>query len=206
MNPHDLDLSDLVPTAGRLNHVWYVAPGTKRPQVVVGWQHQFGRRIAGFDSRRYVLTVWSPDRPRLGTVRWKPTTLVPVSPFPFDRSSIRLADVTGDGHDDLLTTIVCSGCNHGAAVVSVFAHVGTTMRRIYGRGTFDWGKGAPHASLSGRIIAETSWGARRGLLWFDEPRGGTSVCCPDYRLLTFLRWTGRGWRTVSRRLIRQPSR
>jgi hypothetical protein len=49
------------------------------------------------------------------------------------------------------------------------------------------------------VISETSWGARRGLLWFDEPRGGESVCCPAYRLQTFMRWTSRGWRVVARR-------
>jgi len=211
-DPHDLDLAALVPAAGRLDHVWYVPRGTSNPQVVVGWHHQLGRRIPGYDSRRYVLTVWSPVRIRLGTARWKPTTVVPVSPFSFDGRSIRLADVTDDGHDDLLTTIVCSGCNHGTAVVSVFATVGAKVRRIYGRGAFDWGKGAQHASLSGRVIGETWWGARGGLLWFDEPRGGISVCCPAYRLQTFIHWTGRGWRTVMRRrvspntdrLIRQP--
>ena len=208
---HDLDLSDLVPAAGRLDHVWYVARGSRDPQVVVGWNHQLRRQIAGY-PRRYVLTVWSSVRVGPGTARWKPATLVPASPFPFDGRSIRLADVTGDGHDDLLTTIVCSDCNHGAAVVSVFGYVGATMRRIYGRGSFDWGKGALHASLSGRVIGETWWGTRGSLLWFDEPRGGMSVCCPAYRLQTFLLWTGHGWRTVLRRrvspktdrLIRQP--
>jgi hypothetical protein len=199
---HDLDLSDLVPGEGRIDHVWYVPAGSTKPEVVVGWHHQRGRRIAGFNTTRYVLTLWSPVRIRLGFARWTPRALIPASPFPFSGRSVRLSDVTGDGHDDLLVTIVCADCNHGAAVVSVFANIGTTGRRIYGRGSFDWGKGASHATLYGRTISETWWGAQRGLLWFDEPRGGISVCCPAYRLQTFLRWTGdHRWTTAVRRHV-----
>jgi hypothetical protein len=199
---HDLDLSDLVPGEGRIDHVWYVPAGSTKPEVVVGWHHQRGRRIAGFNTTRYVLTLWSPVWIRLGSARWTPRALIPASPFPFSGRSVRLSDVTGDGHDDLLVTIVCADCNHGAAVVSVFANIGTTGRRIYGRGLFDWGKGASHATLYGRTIDETWWGAQRGLLWFDEPRGGISVCCPTYRLQTFLRWTGdHRWTTAVRRHV-----
>jgi hypothetical protein len=200
-DPHDLDLSDLVPTEGRIDHVWYVPAGSAKPEVVVGWHHQRGRRIAGLNTTRYVLTLWSPVRIRPGSARWTPRALIPVSPFPFSGRSVRLSDVTGDGHDDLLVTIVCADCNHGAAVVSVFANIGRIGRRIYGRGSFDWGKGASHATLYGRTIAETWWGAQRGLLWFDEPRGGISVCCPAYRLQTFLRWSGHGWTTATRRHV-----
>jgi hypothetical protein len=200
-DPHDLDLSDLVPAAGRIDHVWYVRAGSTKPAVVVGWHHQRGRRIAGFNTTRYVLTIWSPVRIRLGSARWTPRVLIPASPFPFSGRSVRLSDVTGDGHDDLLVTIVCADCNHLASVVSVFASIGPSVRRIYGRGLFDWGKGASHATLLGRTITETWWGAQNGQLWFDEPGGGTSVCCPTYRLQTFLRWTGHGWATVMRRRV-----
>ncbi len=50
--------------------------------------------------------------------------------------------------------------------------------------------------MRGRVITETAWGAWRGLVWFDEPRGGVSVCCPAYRVQTFLRRREGRWQTV----------
>jgi hypothetical protein len=201
----DLDLADLVPRAGRLDHVWFVPRGRTVPQVVVAW-HFHGRTIRAWpDTRRYVVTLWNPERVTPATARWVPHTLIHASPFPLSGRSVRLADVTGDGHADLLVTIFCSTCNHSAAVVAVYASFGTRVRRIYGgNGYLGVAKGTrPDAGVRGRSITETWWGARNGLLWFDEPRGGTSVCCPAFRLQTFMRWqAGRGWRTVERRRVR----
>jgi hypothetical protein len=39
------------------------------------------------------------------------------------------------------------------------------------------------------------------MLWFNEPRGGQSVCCPDYRLKYTLRWTGHSWIRASEHRI-----
>lgn len=122
------------------------------------------------------------------------------SPFPFRGTSLRSADVTGDGHRDLLVTIECNGCNHSVAGASVYADSRGAVRRIYGNGFLDGSKGE-HVGVLGRVITETPWGAWRGLVWFDEPRGGTSVCCPAYRLQTFLRWHEGRWRTVITRRL-----
>jgi hypothetical protein len=115
-----------------------------------------------------------------------------------------MADVTGDGHDDLLVTVVCSDCNHAVAVVSIYATFGRTVRRIYGSGVIEAGKGpSGHAVVHGRQTFETAWGARQGLVWFDVPWGrSASVCCSPFRMQTFMRWTPRGWHTVSRRRVR----
>jgi len=76
------------------------------------------------------------------------------------------------------------------------------MRRIYGDGFLDGSKGQG-IGATGRNIVETAWGSWRGLVWFDEPHYGpqSSICCPDYRVQTFLRWTHGHWQTVKRRKV-----
>jgi hypothetical protein len=107
---------------------------------------------------------------------------------------VRTADVTGDGHRDLLVTVECSDCNHAVATAAVYADVNGRIQRIYGKGSFDYGC----CAVPGRQIMETAWGAKGGLVWFDVPHYGprSSLCCPDYRVQTFLRWAGTGWRTA----------
>jgi hypothetical protein len=203
-NPRDLDLDELVPAAGRLDAVWYVPAGRTRPQVAVAWHFFDHRAVRGWnDPRRYVLTLWSPERQTPGSARWVPHTLIRASPFVLVGRSVRLADVTRDGHDDLLVTVMCDGCNHATAVVSLYAAFGNKVRRILGSGAFGVAKGGGQdVTVHGTVISETAWGARRGLVWFDRPGGGTSVCCPAYRVQTFMRWTQNGWRTVGRQRVR----
>jgi len=195
--------SELVPAGGRIRHVWYVPAGRTVPEVVVGWSYR-GRHVVSAISPdvRYALTVWHPDQVSAGSARWTPHTLFKGSPFPFDSTSVRTADVTGDGHRDLLVTIECNGCNHAVAAASVYADRGSTIRRIYGRGFLDGSKGQ-HVGVPGRVITETAWGAWRGLVWFDEPHYGpqSSICCPDYHVQTFLRWNRGRWRTVRTRKV-----
>jgi hypothetical protein len=203
-NPRNLDLSNLVPRSGRVDAVWYVSAGRTRPQVAVAWHFSDRHPVLGWsDPRRYVLTLWSPKSEKPGSARWIPHTLIRASPFVLVGQSVRLADVTGDGHDDLLVTVMCDGCNHATAVVSIYATFGDAVRRILGSGVFGVAKGRGRdAVVRGRVISETAWGARRGLVWFDGPSGGSSVCCPAFRLQTFTRWGPNGWRTVLRRRVR----
>jgi hypothetical protein len=203
-DPRDIDLNDLVPLAGRIDAVWYVPAGRTRPQVAVAWHFYDRRPVLGWnDPRRYVLTLWNPEKQTPGSARWVPHMLIRAAPFELVGRAVRLADVTRDGHDDLLVTVLCSDCNHSTAVVSLYATFGNAVRRILGSGVFGVAKGPGRdAVVRGRVIAETAWGARHGLVWFDEPRGGTSVCCPAYRLQTFMRWGPKGWRTVRRKRVR----
>lgn len=203
--PADINLSDLVPNAGRLDYVWYVPAGRTVPQVAVAWQFHSSERVLGWnDQRRYVLTLWTPEHVTAGSATWLPHTLIRSSPYSLVGRSIRLADVTADGHDDLLVTVMCGDCNHATAVVSVYATLGHFVRRIYGgAGVLSVAKGrGPDALVRGRLISETAWGARNGLVWFDQPWGGTSVCCAPFRMQTFLHWSAHGWRTVTRKRIR----
>jgi hypothetical protein len=199
-DPKDLDLRDLVPGAGRIDHVWYVPAGQTVPEVAVGWSYHSRHVPSTLTDERYALTVWHPDRMTPGSARWTPHTLFRGSPFPFRSTSVRTADVTGDGHPDLLVTIECNGCNHATASASIFADRGEKVVRIYGTGFLDGSKGE-HVGVQGRVISETAWGASRGRVWFDEPRGGGSVCCPTYRLQTFLLWQRGSWRTVMTRKL-----
>ena len=199
-DPRELDLADLVPPRGRIDHVWYVPAGRTVPEVVVGWSYR-GRRVATILSdTRYALTVWHPDHVTPGSARWNSHTLFRGSPFPFGGTSVRTADVTGDRHRDLLVTILCNDCNHGVAAASVYADENGTVRQIYGHGFLDGSKGE-HVGVRGRVISETAWGAWHGLVWFDEPRGGTAVCCPAFRVQTFLRWRKGHWRQVFSRKL-----
>jgi hypothetical protein len=188
-----------VPTAGKVEHVWTVPAGTTVPELVVGWSRRDPRcRLGDVNSTGYChgLTIWRRSRPG----HWMPTTLFRRSPFPFKTTSVRTADVTGDGHRDLLVTIECSACNHAAATATVYADVDGRVTRIYGQGSFDW---SPVLHTPGQSIVETAWGARHGLVWFDEPHYGphSSMCCPDYRVQKFLRWKGGRWHTVKTRRV-----
>jgi hypothetical protein len=199
-DPHRLDLAQLVPRGGTINHVWFVPQGRGRTQLLVAWQRGNNAYWERRDPRRYALTLWNPE----GKVRnrgfeprdWVPHPLVSNSPWPIadsdGGSAIRLADVTRDGRPDLLVTIGCRGCNHGTSVVFVAATFGQHVRKIYGRGFLTTKD--PKVGVHGRVISESYWGSKNGLLWFDRYY---DHWLSDKRFLTFLRWTDHGWRTVS---------
>jgi hypothetical protein len=187
--------SSIVPPGGRLERVWHVPAGTGSAEDVVGWSRRGCPLFKGTPAGRcYALTV---------SRRGRHTTLFSHSPFPFLATSVRTADVTADGHEDLLVTIECNACNHAVSAAAVYADVGDRMRRIYGNGFFDWSGGRGTVGVPGRQIVETAWGARRGMVWFDEPHYGphSSMCCPDYRVQTFMRWDGSSLRTVKTRKV-----
>jgi hypothetical protein len=170
--------------------------------VAVAWQYRDPTPAAGSRETRYALTLWTPTRMIPSSARWVPRTLIRASPYPFSRESVRLADVTHDGDDDLLVTVMCSDCNHGAAAASIYGAINGTVRKIYGTGRFgipELGRSGP--SVQGRLLIETAWGAQDGLIWFDA--GEINACCPVYRYQTFMRWIGHGhgWRTVSTRRV-----
>jgi hypothetical protein len=194
-DPHDLNFADLVPQEGVVDTAWFVPAGGGDPQLVVAWH-----RGTSPDDRLWNLTLWVPEG--FSGRRWVPHRLIVASPYPIEnwigRSGVQLADVTGDGHADLLVSVGIVGSNHAATLISVFAEVEGRVRRIYG---FGFGQDAFGRRAYGRTITETSWGASKGMLWFNEPRGGQSVCCPDYRLKYTLRWTGHGWIRASEHRI-----
>jgi len=196
-DPHDVDLADVVPRDGVVDGVWFVPAGATVPQLVVAWHRGRG------EASVWNLTLWTPEKARYPGTRWRPQRLIKRSPIPIrdweGNAGVRLADVTRDGHDDLLVSLGLPNSNHGVTLVSVFSG-GPKYSRIYGFGSQEVDKRGRRAY--GGYIFETEWGARHGLLWFLEPRGGQSLCCPDYRLRYELRWNGHGWDRVSERRIR----
>lgn len=191
-DPHDIDLADVVPRGGVVDGVWFVPAGSTAPQLAVVWHR----------ASRWHLTLWTPKETRYSGTRWRPQRLIKRSPIPMTdwqgNSGLRLADVTRDGHADLLVSVGIPGTNHGVTLISVFDG-SAPYSRIYGFGSAEVDKLGTRAY--GRNIFETYWGARDGMLWFDEPRGGQSLCCPDYRLKYELRWNGRGWDRISERRV-----
>jgi hypothetical protein len=196
-DPHDVDLADVVPRDGVVDSVWFVPSGTSVPQLAVAWHR--GRGAASL----WNLTLWTPEKARYPGTRWRPQRLIKRSPIPIvdweGNSGVRLGDVTGDGHSDLLVSVGLPDTNHGATLLSVFGG-SAPYRRIYGFGSSQVDKTGRTAF--GRIVIETQWGARHGLLWFLEPGPSRSVCCPDYWVRYELRWNGHGWERVSERHIR----
>jgi hypothetical protein len=196
-DPYDVDLANVVPRDGVVDGVWFVAAGTTIPQLAVAWRRGRG------EGRVWNLTLWTPEKARYPGTSWRPQRLIRRSPIPIvdweGHAGVRLADVTGDGHHDLLVSLGIPGSNHVATLISVF-NGASPYRRIYGFASEAVDKRGRLAQ--GRHISETQWGARGGLLWFQEPRGGKSVCCPDYFLRYKLRWNGHGWDRVSERRIR----
>jgi hypothetical protein len=197
-DPHKLALVHFAPRGSVIDHVWFVPKGSSVPEVVVAWRMHFvGNTDFGLQDRS-ALTLWHPVARGAGRATWVPHTLIRASPYPFaDRRSVRLADVTGDGHGDLLVTIECAECNHATATISVY-RTGARPRKIYGDGVFYAGKStSPDIAIHGRTISETEWGARAGLLWFDL--GG--LVGTRFRMRSFLLWTTHGWRTVEQRRL-----
>lgn len=192
-DPHSLDLASLIPRGSAIDGVWFVPAGRKRPQIAIVWRRRSGPVDSYGGGLRFSLTIWNPEgKPRWGSVRWVEHRLVRASPFSI---GVRLADVTHDGHADLLVDIAPpGGGNNGAEWVSVFATFGRHVRRILGAcGDTKYGR------VCGRGV-DGDWGTHGGLLWFDEPRGGSAACCPDYYVRYTLRWSRRGWRTRITRL------
>ena len=196
-DPHDIDLADVVPRDGVVDGVWFVPAGSTVPQLAVVWHRARG------EASSWNLTLWTPEKARNPGTSWHPQRLIKSAPIPIvdweGNAGVRLADVTRDGHDDLLVSVGIPGTNHGVTLISVFDG-SAPYGRIYGFGSAEVDKLGTRAY--GRNIFETYWGARDSMLWFDEPRGGQSLCCPDYRLKYELHWNGHGWDRVSERRIR----
>jgi hypothetical protein len=196
-DPHDVDLANVVPRDGVVDGDWFVPAGTTVPQLAVAWHRGRG------EARLWNLTLWTPEKARYPGTRWRPQRLIKRSPIPIldweGNSGVRLGDVTGDGHRDLLVSLGLPGTNHGATLLSVFSG-SAPYHRIYGFGASQVDKLGRTAY--GRNVIETWWGARNGLLWFLEPGPSVSVCCPDYYVRYELRWNGHGWDRASERHIR----
>jgi hypothetical protein len=167
----------VAPAGAKIDRGWLIPRTRTEPQqLLVQWHRT--ELVAPKGGRPYPYVVW---RLVLLTGQMRhvvltgPTVLGPIE-------EIRLADVTGDGHLDVL--VHDQQGNHGCGPTKVVATVRGRPRTVFAA---DW--------------CETSWHVRRGVLHVDEPRGGTSVCCPSHRLLSTYRWNGRRLVVAERRLV-----
>jgi hypothetical protein len=150
-DPHDIDLASVVPDGGVVDGAWFVPAGTTVPQLAVAWHRGRG------DARTWDLTLWTPEKARNPGTRWRPQRLIKRSPIPIvdweGKAGVRLADVTGDGHDDLLVSLGLPGSNHVATLISVFSG-SRPYDRIYGFGYAEVDKQGRRAF--GRLIPRPS--------------------------------------------------
>ena len=192
-DPHQFDLSLLIPRRARLRQVWFVHGGRQPDQVLVEWVRSGAASIysdALPDTMAWGLTLWTqtPLRPANFQAPWKGVAIpvLKVSPgAPFLR--VTLADVTSDSHPDVLVEQY-PHTNHGCGPHRVFA---TLARGETWRVFKSW-------------LCETTLRGTGGLLALDLPRyeRGDSVCCWSKVEKLRLRWDGRRYVKASDRITR----
>jgi hypothetical protein len=192
-DPHDFDLSLLVPRRTRMRQVWFIHGGRQPDQVLVEWVRTNTVSLYGQSFPENVpwgLTLWtqSPRRPADFQAPWHGIaiphlTLAPGAP----NLRVALADVTSDGHPDVLVEQY-PHTNHGCGphrVVATLLH-GTTWRIFRA-----W-------------LCETTLRGAGGLLALDLPYYARrdSVCCWSKVEKLRLRWAGNRYVTASDRIVR----
>jgi hypothetical protein len=191
-DPHEFDLSLLVPTGSRLRQIWFIHGGHAADQVLVEWIRSksvslYGEKFS--DTVRWGLTLWTqtPRGPADSQAPWKgvaiPTLrLAPGAP----NMRIARADVTSDGHPDVLFEQY-PHTNHACGPHQVFATLS------HGR---SW-------RIFRADLCETPLRGSRGQLALDRPyyTDGDSVCCPSKFEKVRLRWDGHRFVTVSDRIV-----
>jgi hypothetical protein len=191
-DPHDFDLSLLIPHGARLRQVWFIHGGRQPDQVLVEWIRSRTVSLYGYefsDTVRWGLILWTqtPPRPANYQAPWKGVAipllkLAPGAP----NMRVGLADVTSDGHPDVLVEQY-PHTNHGCGPHQVVATLtkGITWRIF-------------RASL-----CETTLHGIRGLLALDLPYyvNGDSVCCWSKVGKLRLHWNGHRYIRVSDRIV-----
>ncbi len=190
-DPHEFDLSQLIPRRTRLRQVWYLHGGQRPDQVLVEWVK--AQRISLYgdfpDDVQWGLTLWtrSSGPPNFQT-QWRDVAvpLTKVAPGPATLR-VSLADVTGDHHPDVLVEQYLH-TNHGCGPHEVVATLG-------GGGT--WRVFGPNE------MCETTLRGTHGMLALDLPvySRSDSVCCWSHVRQLRLQWTGRRYVVASNRVV-----
>ena len=191
-DPHDFDLSLLIPAGSRLRQLWFVHGGHAPDQVLVEWVRTTTVSLYGYefsDAVSWGMTLWTQTPPRRADYQapWKGVAipllrLAPGAP----NMRVAVADVTSDGHPDVLVEQY-PHTNHDCGPHQVVATLG------HGR---SW-------RIFRADLCETPLRGSRGLLALDRPyyTDGDSVCCPRKVEKVRLRWNGRRFVTASDRIV-----
>ena len=139
---HDLDLSYLIPPRARLSRVWYLQRKDFRDTVLVEWTERNKHFTHGHMTPRpfrWGLRLWT-SVPTFGSARhlydgsrWRAVNVPIVRWAPPAPNMVRIAfaDVTGDGHPDLLFE-QDPITNHGCGPHQVFATSATgVITRVF---------------------------------------------------------------------------
>ena len=177
VDPHDFDLSQLIPKGSHATHVWY----PRHRQILVQWtdpHRYFPVGKLGRTASRG-LRLWTESTSH----RWQAVDIPVVHGPPGD--SVDFADVTGDGRADLLFEQY-PGTNHGCGPHEVFS----TSRQAFTTRVFS------------AYMCETTLRADHGLLALDLPyyTHNDSMCCWSYTEYLRLRWNGRKFVQTSVRM------
>jgi hypothetical protein len=192
-DPHDFDLSLLVPKGSRLRQIWFIHGGHATDQVLAEWIRSKNASLYGeefSDAVRWGLTLWTqtPRRPANYQAPWKGVA-IPILRLSPGAPNIRvaLADVTSDGHPEVLFEQY-PHTNHACGPHQVVATLN------HGR---SW-------RIFRADLCETPLRGSHGLLALDRPyyTDGDSVCCPSKIEKVRLRWDGHRFVTVSDRIVR----
>ena len=196
-DPHDFDLSLLVPRGSRLRQLWFIHGGREPDQVLVEWVRSKTVSLYGsvFSDRvPWGLTLWTqtPRTPGAYQAPWKGVA-VPVLKVAPGAPNLRVgfADVTSDSHPDVLVEQY-PHTNHGCGPHEVV----TTLKNGTSWQIFrDW-------------LCETTLHGAGGLLALDLPYylHGDSVCCWSKVEKVRLRWSGHRYVKVSDRIVSSSAR
>lgn len=188
-DPHRLELAALAPADARIDSAWYVRrSGGEPPQVLVEWHHVEALAPKGgppYPNVVWRLVLWTPTPNRGYETRWRPRFLIggPQALQPI--YSVGLADLTGDGHPEVLVEDYRG--NHGCGPRRIVATIRFRPRAIFDG---DW--------------CETDWWVRRGALRIREAQyaPGDSLCCASFERYATYRWNGRRLVVAQSRVVR----
>lgn len=189
-DPHEFDLSLLVPRGARLRQIWVLHGGRRPDDMLIEWVRSTTVSLYGEafrDTVRWGLTLWTQTpRSRGYQAPWKGfavplLTLAPGAPG----LRVAVADVTSDGHPDVLVEQY-PHTNHGCGPHQAVARLA--------RGTWQ---------LFRASLCETTLRGVEGLLALDLPlyEPGDSVCCPSKVEKRRLRWNGHRYVIASSRIV-----
>ena len=175
---HDLDLATLIPRTAALDGVWAIeASGSEPPQVLVEWHRTelVAPKGATFADEHWSVYLWTRVARRpYGSWRWTSFPVLARSDS-FNRvESIIVADITHDGHADVL--LHDDQGNHGTGPFRIVA-------------TLD---GSPRVLLAESQWFETSWSVVGGDVRVDQAdmTNARSLCCPTGMFHITYSWTG----------------